>query len=170
MDPSPSPPNFSKDYWKLLPLLISINWPSLVTSWVLVQKIYSKMNLVSCTNTHCDVIDLVNHGKVKNTKTWVSSEQNIIFLRNKKILNLCFRWHILRSYHFVAEVTFNENKKINEKLTDLQRKFDKLVSDNEILQSKIIVAEKTLKTCQENLSSNNSKITDLERSFHTLEQ
>ena len=24
-----------------------------------------------------------------------------------KILNLCFRWHILRSYRFVAEVTFN---------------------------------------------------------------
>ena len=39
-----------------------------------------------------------------------------------------------------------------------------------ILQSKIIVAEKTTNTLQENLSSNNSKITDLERSFHKLEQ
>ena len=29
--PSPSPPHFSKDYWELLPLLISINWTSLVT-------------------------------------------------------------------------------------------------------------------------------------------
>ena len=44
---------------------------------------------------------------VKNTKTWMSWERNIIFLRNKKILNLCVRWLILRSYHFVAEVTFN---------------------------------------------------------------
>ena len=26
----------------------------------------------------------------------------------KKILNLCFRWHILRSYRFVADVTFKQ--------------------------------------------------------------
>ena len=103
---SPSPPNSSKDYWKLLSLLISINWPSLVTSWVVVQKIFSKMLLVSFANTHCDTTDLVNHLMVKNTKTWLCQEQNIIFLRNIKILNLCFRWHIFRSYHFVAEVTF----------------------------------------------------------------
>ena len=33
------------------------------------------------------------------------------FSTNKKILNLCFRWHILhilRSYCFVVEVTFNK--------------------------------------------------------------
>ena len=45
-------------------------------------------------------------GLVKNTITWISWERNIIFLWNKKILNLCLRWHILRSYCFVAEVTF----------------------------------------------------------------
>ena len=28
------------------------------------------------------------------------------FLRNKKILNLCLKWHILRSYYFVPEVTY----------------------------------------------------------------
>ena len=109
LESSRSPPNCSKDYRKLLPLLISINWPSLVTSWVVVQKIYSKMHLVSCTNTHHDVTDLVNHGMVKNTKTWISWERNIIFLRNKKILNLWFRRHILRSYRFVAEVTFKKS-------------------------------------------------------------
>ena len=64
------------------------------------------MHLVSCTNTHHDVTDLVNHGMVKNTKTWISWERNIIFLWSKKILNLGFRWHILRSYRFLAEVTF----------------------------------------------------------------
>ena len=36
---------------------------------------------------------------------------------------------------------FNENKKSNRKLTDIQSKFDKLASDHEILQSKIIVTE-----------------------------
>ena len=89
-------------------LLLSINWPSLVTSWFVVQKIYSKMHLVSCTNTHRDVTDLVNHRMVKNTKTWISWEQNITFLRNKKILNLCLRWHNLRSYRFVTEVAFRQ--------------------------------------------------------------
>ena len=88
-------------------MLISINWPSLVTPWVLAQKIYSKMYLVSCTNTHHDVTDLVNYEIVKNTKTWISREWNIIFfLRNKKILNLCLRWQIWRSCRFIAEVTF----------------------------------------------------------------
>ena len=36
--------------------------------------------------------------------------QKLEYLENgtfKKILNLCFRWYILRSYSFVAEVTFN---------------------------------------------------------------
>ena len=47
-----------------------MNWPSLVTSRVVAQKIYSKMHFVSCTNTHCNVTDLVNHGMVKNTKTY----------------------------------------------------------------------------------------------------
>ena len=68
------------------------------------SKEYSKMYLVSCTNTHLDVTIMVNHGMVKNTKTGISWEQNIIFLQNKKILNLYLRWQILRSYCFVAEV------------------------------------------------------------------
>ena len=107
MESSPNLPNCSKYYWKLLYSLISINWPSLVTSWFVVEKIYSKMHLISCTNTHCDVTNLVNHGMVKNTKIWISWERNITFLRNKKNTNLCLRWHILRSYGFVAEINFN---------------------------------------------------------------
>ena len=72
----------------------------------MVQKIYWKMHPVSCTNTHHDVTDLVKHQVVKNTKTWISRERNVIFLSNKKIINLCLRWHIWRNYYFVAEVTF----------------------------------------------------------------
>ena len=83
----------------------------------MVQKIYSKMHAVSCTNTHNYVIDLVNHGMVKNTKTWISWEWNITPLRNKKTLNLFLRWHILRSYCFVVEVTFK-----NEKLKYLEHR------------------------------------------------
>ena len=36
----------------------------------------------------------------------MSWERHIIFLWNKQILNLCLKWHILRSYHFVEEVNF----------------------------------------------------------------
>ena len=72
----------------------------------MVQKIYSKMHPVSCTNTHHDVTYLLNRGMAKNTKTWISWERNLFFLQNKKILKLCVREDILRSYRFVAEVTF----------------------------------------------------------------
>ena len=68
---------------------------------------YQKMHPVFCTNTHHDVTCLLNHVMVKNTKTWISWEWNKTFLWNKKILNLCLQWHILRNYHFVVEVTFN---------------------------------------------------------------
>ena len=105
-DLEPIPPNFSKDLGKSLLLFISINWPSLVTKWDVVQKIYSEMHLVLCINSDHGFTDFVNHEMVKNTKTWIPWEWNITFLRNKKILNLCLIWHILRSYRFVAEVTF----------------------------------------------------------------
>ena len=84
----------------------------------MVQKTYSRMHshvlILIMTMT-----DLVNHGMVKNKKTWISWERNIIFLRNKRILNLCFGWHIFRSYCFVAEVTF--------KVENLNRGWQKMV-------------------------------------------
>ena len=64
------------------------------------------MHPLSCT--HHDVTDLVNHGIVKNAKTWISWERNITFLRNEKILKLCLIWHILKSYCFVGEWTFTK--------------------------------------------------------------
>ena len=70
-------------------------------------KRYIQKCTVSYTNTHHDVTDLVNHGTDKNTKTWISWQRNITFFRNKEILNLCLRWHILRSYLFVAEVALS---------------------------------------------------------------
>ena len=77
------------------------------------MQILNLLSPVSCTNTHCDVTDLVNYGMVKNTKTWIFWEQNILFLWNKKILNLCLRWHILRSYCFAVKVNFNNRFFLN---------------------------------------------------------
>ena len=62
------------------------------------------MHPVSCRNTYYDVIDLVNNRMAINTNTWISG--NITFLWNKKNLNQCLRWHILRSYRFIAELNF----------------------------------------------------------------
>ena len=42
------------------------------------------MHPVSCTNTAHDVIDLVNHGMLKNTKSRISSKQNGTLLQKKK--------------------------------------------------------------------------------------
>ena len=70
---------------------------------------YSKMYPALCTNIHHDVTDLIN-GMVKNAKTWISWERNIIFPRNKKILNLCIRWHIFWSYRFVQRQPLNVTK------------------------------------------------------------
>ena len=102
---SPGSPNCSKDSWKLLPLFISINWPNLVTEISCSSKDVFK-NTPSRTTTHHDVTYLVSHGMVKSTKTWLTQVRNIFFQWNKKNLNLCLRWHILRSYRFVAKVSF----------------------------------------------------------------
>ena len=71
------------------------------------------MQPVSCTNTH-HVTDLVNHGMVKNTKTWIPREWDSLSTKFEKMLiNLCLRWHILRSYRFVGEITFKVYAIIN---------------------------------------------------------
>ena len=100
------PPNCSKDSWKVLPCL----YLSIGQSWWF-NELGFKRYIQKCTLSHVqktnhDVTDLVNHGMIKKIETWISWEQNITFLQNKKILGLGLRWHILRSYCFVAEVTF----------------------------------------------------------------
>ena len=80
-----------EDYCPCLHLSI-VDLTSLVTWWVVVQKIIQKCTL-SHVNTH-DVTDLVKHGMAKNTKT---------------LYNWCLKWLILRSYQFAVEVAFIKN-------------------------------------------------------------
>ena len=87
----------------------------------MVQKIYSRMQPVSCTNTHHDVRDLVNCGMVKNTKTWIPWEWSITFLRNKNIFNLCIGLHILRSYSFTAVLTFKTIEHVKKQTVSKKR-------------------------------------------------
>ena len=65
---------------------------------------------VQYTNIHHDVIDLVTQGMVENIKNWIIWEQNINFLRNNKMTNLCLRWIFLWGYCFVEEVTFKNHQ------------------------------------------------------------
>ena len=88
---SPSLSNCSKDSWKLLSLFIFINWPSLVTKWFIIQKIYSKMHPVSCTNTYPDMTDLLNHGMVKNDKILIPWERKTTFRGDKKNSQLVYK-------------------------------------------------------------------------------
>ena len=64
-----------------------------------VHKIYAKKFAVSCTNTHHDLIDLGNHEMVQNAKTWLSWEQKITFLGNKKTLT-CASFYISENIFF----------------------------------------------------------------------
>ena len=57
------------------------------------------MHRVSCSNSHHDVPDLINH-------RMDILRMEYTFLKNEKIINLCLKQHILRSCRFVAEVTF----------------------------------------------------------------
>ena len=62
-----------ENYWPWI--YLSIGQAKFGDLMSVVENIYSKMRPVSCTNTHHDMTDLVNHGMVKNTKTWTSWER-----------------------------------------------------------------------------------------------
>lgn len=61
-----------------------------LTEWVLAQKIYSKIQPLSCTNTHFDVTNLEVHGLVRYTKNWTSQERNDFFYEIKEFLTSTF--------------------------------------------------------------------------------
>ena len=103
----PQCPKLFKRFLKIIALVYIHQLIKFCHSVFVVQKIYSKMHPASRTNFYDNVTDLVIYEMVTNTETWISWERNITFLQNKKFFNLLLRWHILRSYRFLAETTFN---------------------------------------------------------------
>ena len=100
---NPSPPDCSKDSWKIIALVFIYqlaNFGDLMS--------YGSKDIFKYAPClfHHDVTDMVNQDMAKDTKIWVSWEWNVNFLWNKKILNIYLRWHISRNYCFVAEVIF----------------------------------------------------------------
>ena len=94
MELSPSSPNCSKDSWKLLLLLKSINCSSLVTWWVVIQKCILSHVLILMTSQICQIMGWLKIQKLEY------HENRTTFLRSEKILNLCFRWHFFEKLLF----------------------------------------------------------------------
>ena len=63
-----------------------------------------------------------------------------------------------------------QNKDISKKLLEITSKFDSLSKKYEELTSQVSVAQKVLKTLQEAFKTTSSKIVELERQHHKLEQ
>ena len=64
----------------------------------------------------------------------------------------------------------NNNKKFREKLSIIDSKFDERKKENEVLKSKVLVAEKTLLTISMNYKNINEKVIETERNMQQLEQ
>ena len=108
-----------EDYWPCLYLSVDqVWWP---------KDIWFKRYIQNYTLSHVLILiwcqRFVKLWMVENTKTLISWQRNITFFKNKKILNLCLRWHIF-SYHFAVELTFNgcpESKILSLEYWHLQR-------------------------------------------------
>ena len=66
-----------------------------------------------------------------------------------------------------AELT---NMECTEKLSIINSKFDELKKENEVLKSKVSVAEKALLTLSTNYKNINEKVIEMERNMHRVEQ
>ena len=107
-----------KRTWNLVPVLQIIQkilenyCPCLYLAinqvWQL-YELYFKRYIYKCTLSHVLILFIVS--QILQIMGWFlktgSLEQNINFLQNEKILNLCFRWFVLRFFDFVVDVTFN---------------------------------------------------------------
>ena len=71
--------------------------------WWLNELLCKRYIWTCTTNTH-DVIDLVDHRMFKNIKNQFLDNGIWLFC---DIYDLCLRWHIVRIYRLLAEVTFN---------------------------------------------------------------
>ena len=64
----------------------------------------------------------------------------------------------------------NDNNEFREKLNFIETKLDDLRKENETLQSKLVIAEKTSATLSMHHKNLNDKIIEMEGNMHRLEQ
>lgn len=64
----------------------------------------------------------------------------------------------------------NDNKEFREELIIIDSKFNELKKENEVLNSKVLVAERTSLTLSTNYKNINEKLIEMERKMHRMEQ
>ena len=84
-------------------MAISNSWPSFRTQLFPIQKIYSKVYYILCTNTRYSTTIFEVDGAVWTLKSWKSLKQNVTFPWNEK-LKLCRKAYVFRSYNFIVVV------------------------------------------------------------------
>lgn len=84
-------------------MAISNSWPSFRTQLFPIQKIYSKVYYILCTNTRYRTTIFEVDGAVWTLKSWKSLKQNVTFPWNEK-LKLCRKAYVFRSYNFIVVV------------------------------------------------------------------
>ena len=99
-----SPPKHPKFFLKILPMTISISWPSLMSKSFEIQKIYSKRSSCLCANAHLDVTTSCWIG-LKYKKLDTSKTEHDFRMNEKKYLKTCHKDNFFRRYHFLGEVT-----------------------------------------------------------------
>ena len=75
-------PQFSTLFKRFLKIIALVYISQLAKS----GKFWFQRYIQKCTLSHYDLTASVNHGIVKNTKTWISWERNTTFLRSKRFL------------------------------------------------------------------------------------
>ena len=114
-----------KRTWNLVPVLQIVQMiPENYCPWLYLSishvwwlnELWFKSYIHKYTLSHVLTIIVTRHRYGKSWDGWKYKNLNIlrteIKKKWKKILNLCLRWNILRSHHFVTEVTFNSVRNI----------------------------------------------------------
>ena len=115
-------------------------------------------DLISCgTTNHNDVTDLVNQGWLKIQKFEYLENGTLLFYKIKKFLTCASddTFWVLRSYRFVAKLTFKQhfsirNKTSSDSLSSLAHKFWELLNSTKILhlsrksKQKLILGQSTI--------------------------
>ena len=96
-----SPANHAKYFLKIFSMTVS---PIFITSQCRIQKIYSKMYVTLCANTHNDITAFEVNGIVWNTTKMNISRTERNFSM-KQTLKLCRKDCIFRIYVLIVEVT-----------------------------------------------------------------
>ena len=125
--PSKVPSKFFS--YKLCPKGISISGPLFMNKWFRIKETYVNLYSPSWANTRYGVINFGIDGMVSNIKKWLAQEWNTSFPWNLKIVKLCLKNYIFRSYHFSNHCSHQNTTKSIKKQIPFVLTFRKTLSN-----------------------------------------